>query len=137
MNSLNLMRDERGLIGWIAIAVVGLLAFLGLGGSSMIDINWGFLLAITMILVIGLAVFGMVFKGLPFKFVMVIVVVCMAISLFFTITPPVIIGFIIVGFAMWKFTPEKHLALLVGMIGVGLLLIVWGTAGLATMGIYP
>jgi len=134
---MRLMRDERGLIGWIAIAVVGLIAFMGLGGSSVIGIDWGFFLAISMILVVGLAVFGMAFKGLQFKFVIIIAVLCMAIALFFTITPVVILGFVIVGFAMWKFTPEKHIALLVGMIGVGLLLVVWGTAGLATLGIYP
>lgn len=136
MNSPSLMRDERGLIGWIAIGVIGLLLLTGLGGS-VISVNWGFMLAIAMFLVMGLALVGALFKVIAIKHAIIIAMICMAIAMFITITPIVIFGFLIAGFAMWKFTPEKHIAIMVGMIGVGLLLVVWGTAGLATLGVYP
>ena len=133
---MRLMQDERGLIGWIAIAVVSLLLLTGLGGS-IISINWGFLLVITMFLVMGLTLVGTLFKVINIKHAIIIAIICMAIAMFITITPVVIFGFLLAGFAMWKFTPEKHMAVMVGMIGVGLLIVIWGTAGLATLGVYP
>ena len=131
---MSLRRDQRG-IGLFTILIIALVGLFGIGILG--SLNWNFLLAIMMILVIGLAMVGVVFFKMDFKYVMIISMICLAITLFVTVTPVVIMGFLVAGFAMWKLTPEKHLAMMVALIGLGLLLVVWGTTQLASLGIYP
>lgn len=131
---MSLRRDQRG-IGILPIIII---AILGIFGISLFSaINWRFLLALMVVVVMGLAVVGGVFFKIPFKYVVMVSVLCLGVVIFIEVTAPVILGLLLVGFAMWKFTPEKHLAIMVALIGFGCLLVVWGTAALESLGIVP
>ena len=129
--------DQRGILG-LSLPVLILLAILGIFGFSIIGaINWKFLMAIMMFLVIGLTLIGVVFMKMDFKYVIIVSMICLAITFVITVTPAVIMGFLVVGFAMWKLSPQKHLALMIALIGIGLILVLWGSMKLAELGIFP
>jgi hypothetical protein len=130
-------RDQRGFLGLsiplIILAILGVLIF-----SWLSSINWGFLLVVMMVVVLGLMVYGAVFKGIDFKYVVIVALLCLALAMILTITIPVILGLLFVGFAMWKLTPAKQPALFVMMVGVGLVLVVIGSKlAVESLGILP
>jgi len=132
-----LWKDERGQFGGLLLPLIlGVLALLGI--SFIGAINFKFLLVLMMFIVIGLAVFGGVFKGINFKWVMAVAVVCLGITLVLTVTIPVVVGVVLIGFALWKYSSLKQPAIFVMMIGIGLLMVIFGTNfAIQTLGIQP
>lgn len=127
--------DERG-VGVIGLIIAAVLALFGIAGVSAINLR--FLMAVLILTTIGLAVVGSLFFRVPFKYVIILAVICLGIVVFMEVTAPVVAGLLVVAFAMWKLTPMKQPAMFVGLVGVGLLLVVWGSKfAIETLGVLP
>jgi hypothetical protein len=126
---------ERG-VGLLGIIIIAFLALFGLAAVSAISFK--FLLAVLIITTIGLGVVGALMFKVDFKYVVILALVCLGIVVFMEVTAPVIVGILVVALAMWKLSPAKQPALFVGLIGVGLIMVVWGTKlAIEVLGIVP
>lgn len=130
-----LMRDERGIIGIIGVAIIGILALFSF--SALAAINWQFLLAMMAMGIVALAFVGVLFFKADFKLVILAAVVSLGIVFIVEVSLPVIVGAIIVGFGMWKISPAKQPMLFVGMVGLGLLVMVWAYRAMILGGMLP
>lgn len=131
-------RDQRGFILTLPIILIaGVLALFGF--SAMAAIDWRFLLAMMAMGIVGMAFVGVLFFKADFKLVIVAALVSLMIVFIVEVTFPVIVGGLIAVAAMWNFKLlAKRPLMLFALIGVGLLVMVWGSyAILAPMGIVP
>lgn len=132
--------DNRGaatdLIQWLIIAGVigGVLVFLAA--------TFKYIVALVALTVIGLMIFGYFFKKdvkrkQDLGQIIIISMICLGIVGFVAVTPSLILGVLIVGGGLWYYLKAKQLAVLVLMVGVGLMMMLVGSVGLKALGVYP
>lgn len=131
------MRDERGLIGLIGAAIIGIVALFGLSAAAAI--NWKFLLATMAMGVVGLAFVGVLFFHADFKMVLIAAVVSLGIVFIVEVSLPMIIGGAMVIAAMWHLKMLAKKPLMLGaLVACGLLVMVLGANFvLLPMGVVP
>jgi len=109
------------MIEWLIALIAGVI------GIALISaINIIFLLALMVFVVIGIAAAGVFLRGLDFRYLVVTSLICLGIVAFITINALTCVGLLIIGGAMYKLTPAKQPALFVALVGVGLLVAIWG-----------
>ncbi len=100
-------------------------------------INMTFLLSLMVLVIFALAVYGAITGKIKWEHTMYIGGAAMAITFIMTVNIVVVFGVILGAFTLWKLTPYKMPALWIGSLGLALLLIIWGTMYLQSMGIMP
>jgi len=130
--------DQGGFIGGLTLPII-LAGFFGIFGISFLAaINWAYLLATLVVVVIGLTVTGSVFFNIPFKYVIIVAVLCLGIVVFLQVGALAATGIILVGGVLYKFSPAKRPAIFIGLIGLGSLLVIWGSRfAVETLGVMP
>lgn len=123
---------ERGIASLIIIAIIAVLALFGF--SAMAAINWKFILALFAMGIVGLSVVGVLFFKANWNMVMLAAVVSFGIIFIIEVTFPVLVGGLMVIFAMWQFKLLKGQPLMfVGLVGIGLTVMLLG----AKLALYP
>jgi hypothetical protein len=130
-----LLGDERGIAGIALAIILGILSLLGI--SALGAINPRFVLMLILITCFLLGIVGTVFFRLPIQFPILIGLIAVAIVLFLEITPVVALGLMIAGFALWRVSPAKMPALFIGLLGIGCLMVFWGTKLTISLGVLP
>jgi len=121
--------------GMILAIVATVLGFLAL--------TFKYVIALAALCVIGIVVAGYYFKQGPMvgvkNFTQVIIIsgICLAIVAFVTVTPVFIVGVLVVGAGLYFYTRYKYPAVLVLLVGVGLLMLLAGSFALKTLGVTP
>lgn len=127
--------DERGF--FLPGILLPLLFFFVIFGWGASIINMTFLLSLMVLVIFALAVYGAITGKIKWKHTMYIGGAAMAITFIMTVNIVVVFGVILGAFTLWKLTPYKMPALWIGSLGLALLLIIWGTMYLQSMGIMP
>ena len=134
MQRLN--RDEQGIIGLIGIGIIGFLALFTFSAAAAID--WSFIVALAVIVVIGLSVFGSMFFHFPFTYTIIVAILCLAVVVFMQIGVLAAAGLIIIGGGMYKLSPAKQPGMFMMLAGVGCIMVIWGAKFcIETLGIVP
>lgn len=129
--------DDSGIFGMGIGTIVMLIAVL-FGFSLFGSINWKFLLSLFMLVAVGISVIGFALGKIKnFKYILYITMICIGITFILEVTPIVIIGIFIVAGTMWKFSPHKQPAIFVALIGMGMLLVLYGSRALILLGLTP
>lgn len=128
--------EQAGIATGIIILIAGAL---GLGGIAALSaINWQFMMAVMVMVVIALGVIGTVFFKVPFKYVLVLAILCLGVVTFIQIGAMTAAGLIVVGGVLYKVNPNRNLALFSILIGVGLLTVILGSQlAIETLNISP
>ena len=123
-----MQKDERGFIFTIPI----ILLLLGIGGFliwGMASISWKGIVAVFAAGIVAMAVAGAVFFKANWNFVMLAMIVALAIVFIMEVTFPVLIGGLIVLFAMWQYKLLSRQPLMfVGLIITGLMVMLLAKA---------
>lgn len=128
--------DERGLIGIVGIAIMGIIALFGFSAAAAID--WSFIIALVVMVTIALSVFGSVVLHFPFKYTIIVVVCCLAMVVFLEIGALAAAGLIVIGGIIFKLSPAKQPGMFMVLIGVGCLMVIWGAKFcVESLGILP
>ncbi len=138
-NKRSLGTDQGGIIFTLPVIVASILGILGISLISTID--WTFLVPLFAMGTMFVAVVGFSFgKIKKFNHVLYIAVGMTAVMVFIEIGAMTAAGVAVIGASIYYFGPgsAKQPAFFIGLIGAGMLLMIWGaTYVLAPMGVVP
>lgn len=135
---MSLKQDERGLIGLVGIAIIGIIALFGF--SAVAAINWSFLIAALIFTSIPIAFLAVAFFKADKRLILYAIVGSMAVAMLVWMNIYNMIALILIGGAMYYFKTlvPKRITILVMLIGFGGLCLVLGyTYMLMPLGVYP
>lgn len=92
---------ERGIASIVIILIIAILGIFGFG--VMAAINWKAILAIFAAGIIAMAVAGALFFKAKWEYVMICSIIALAIVFIIEVTFPMLVGGLVVMFAMWNF----------------------------------
>lgn len=124
-----LMQDQKGFaLSTTAIAIITAVAGV-LGISAVSTVDWTFMLASMIFVVIALGLVGSFFFGVPLELTIALSVVSLGVVALLEIGTLPAIGLMLVGGAIYRFESPSgvNLYVMVGMIGLGVLAAVFGT----------
>jgi len=128
--SRGLKSDERGFLGLGTIGMIALISILGVFGISIgASMDWTFIMATMIFVVIGLGVVGSIWFNVDFKYVMILAILSLGIVTLLEVGAVTAMGLLIVG-GIFYWRPvfmQKNAWLFMAMVGLGALLAIYGS----------